>query len=287
MPADTELLPTDGAPPVGPMVPTRYRVTSRVVETEDTVTLGLAAVDEPIEDLKPGQFSMLYAFGAGEVPISVSACPIADADVRHTIRTVGATTRALGRLQPGAMLGVRGPFGAGWPVAQAEGGDVLVVGGGIGLAPLRPVVHQVIAGRSRFGQVAVLVGARTPADVLYREELDHWRSNDIDVGVTVDAADRRWTGSVGLVTKLLDHRPIRYDGVTSFLCGPEIMMRNVARTLIDRGADPAAVMVSLERNMHCAVRLCGHCQLGPRFLCSEGPVLSWADAWPLLAVRRW
>jgi NAD(P)H-flavin reductase len=185
------------------------------------------------------------------------------------------------------MVGVRGPFGVGWPVTVAEGGDVLVVGGGIGLAPLRPVVHQVIRERQRFGQVAILIGARTPADVLYQDEFDHWRLHDLDVGVTVDAAGRGWTGSVGLVTKLLERRPIRYGSVTSFLCGPEIMMRNVARTLIDRGGDPATIMVSLERNMHCAVRLCGHCQLGPRFLCSEGPVLSWADASPLLAVRRW
>jgi len=269
------------------MVPSRHRVTSRVVETDDVVTLGLAAVDEPIEDPQPGQFSMLYAFGAGEVPISVSACPTVGSDVRHTIRAVGATTRALCRLEPGAMVGVRGPFGAGWPVETAEAGDVLVVAGGIGLAPLRPVVHRVIADRPRFGAVAVLVGARTPADVLYRDELEGWRRDGIDVGLTVDAAGRGWTGSVGLVTTLLDHRSIRYERATSFLCGPEIMMRNVALALIARGADPAAVMVSLERNMQCAVRLCGHCQLGPRFLCSEGPVLSWADAAPLLDVRRW
>jgi len=269
------------------MVPLRPRVTSREIETDDVVTLDLAAVDESIDDPRPGQFSMLYAFGAGEVPISVSACPAAGADVRHTIRAVGATTRALCRLQRGAMVGVRGPFGVGWPIAMAEGGDVVVVGGGIGLAPLRPVVHRLIAERPRFGEVAVLVGARTPADVLYREELDRWRNHDIDVGVTVDAAGRGWTGSVGLVTKLLEHRPIHSERTTSFLCGPEIMMRNVARTLIDRGADPATIMVSLERNMHCAIRLCGHCQLGPRFLCSEGPVLSWTDAAPLLAVRRW
>lgn len=289
MRADSDLVSTvDRAPSAsGPMVPARYRVTSRVVETADTVTLGLGAADEPIDDPQPGQFSMLYAYGAGEVPISVSACPTAEAEVRHTIRAVGATTRALARLEPGAMVGVRGPFGVGWPVTVAEGGDVLVVGGGIGLAPLRPVVHQVIRERQRFGQVAILIGARTPADVLYQDEFDHWRLHDLDVGVTVDAAGRGWTGSVGLVTKLLERRPIRYGSVTSFLCGPEIMMRNVARSLIDRGGDPATIMVSLERNMHCAVRLCGHCQLGPRFLCSEGPVLSWADASPLLAVRRW
>jgi NAD(P)H-flavin reductase len=270
------------------MVPSRHRVTSRVLETADTVTLGLEAVDEPIPDHCPGQFSMLYAFGAGEVPISVSVCPGPGREVRHTIRAVGATTRALCGLRPGSMVGVRGPFGVGWPVAAAEGSDALVVGGGIGLAPLRPVVHQVLASRQRFGKVAVLVGARTPADVLYQEEMADWRERGgLQVEVTVDVAPRGWPGHVGLVTELLESSLVAFDDVTAFLCGPEVMMRVVARALIDLGADPSRILVSLERNMHCAVRLCGHCQLGPMFVCAEGPVLSWAAAAPLLAVRRW
>jgi len=270
------------------MVPSRHRVTGRVVETADTVTLGLEPVDDPIPDHRPGQFSMLYAFGAGEVPISVSACPGPGREVRHTIRAVGATTRALCGLRPGAMVGVRGPFGVGWPVDAAEGSDALVVGGGIGFAPLRPVVHHVVAERERFGKVAVLVGARTPADVLYAQELAAWRDGaGLQVEVTVDVAPRGWAGHVGLVTSLLESCTLDFEGLTAFLCGPEIMMRVVARALIDRGADPGRILVSLERNMHCAVRLCGHCQLGPMFVCAEGPVLSWASAAPLLAVRRW
>jgi NAD(P)H-flavin reductase len=186
------------------------------------------------------------------------------------------------------MVGVRGPFGVGWPVAAAEGSDALVVGGGIGFAPLRPVVHQVLAERERFGNVAVLVGARTPADVLYQEEIEDWRDRGgLRVDVTVDVAPRGWPGQVGLVTSLLESCPVGFENVTAFLCGPEIMMRVVARALIDRGADPSRIHVSLERNMHCAVRLCGHCQLGPVFVCAEGPVLSWASAAPLLAVQRW
>jgi anaerobic sulfite reductase subunit B len=270
------------------MVPARYRVTDRSVETSDTVTLELAPVDEPIHDPAPGQFTMLYAFGAGEVPISISGCPTADQGMRHTIRAVGATTRALCRLGPGSMVGVRGPFGVGWPVSMAEGSDVLVVGGGIGLAPLRPVVHELLAQRGRLGRVAVLVGARTPADVLYQAELESWRSEvGFHVDVTVDVAARGWPGHVGLVTSLLDRLPIRRDRTTAFLCGPEIMMRIVAQDLIDNGTDPDRIFVSLERNMHCAVRLCGHCQLGPMFVCADGPVISWASAAPLLAVRRW
>jgi NAD(P)H-flavin reductase len=270
------------------MVPARYRVTTREEETADTVTLALAPVDEPIENPQPGQFSMLYAFGVGEVPISVSGCPTGDADLRHTVRAVGATTRALCRLGPGAMVGVRGPFGVGWPVSLTEGSDVLLVGGGIGLAPLRPVVRDVLSRRERFGRVSVLVGARTPADVLYAAEIEAWRSwPGCHVAVTVDVAARGWTGHVGLVTTLLGRVPMRWDRTTTFLCGPEIMMRVVANHLVDGGADPARIFVSLERNMHCAVRLCGHCQLGPMFVCADGPVLSWAGAAPLLAVRRW
>jgi anaerobic sulfite reductase subunit B len=275
-------------PAVGPMVPARYRVTGRKVETADTVTLALAPVDEPIEDPRPGQFSMLYAFGVGEVPISISGRPTSEDGLQHTIRAVGATTRALCGLEAGSMVGVRGPFGVGWPVQMAAGSDVLVVAGGIGLAPLRPVVQEVLSRRERFGQVAVLVGARTPADVLYEAELEEWRSQaGFHVAVTVDVATRGWPGHVGLVTSLLGRLPITRERTTAFLCGPEIMMRVVARDLIDGGTDPDRIVVSLERNMHCAVRLCGHCQLGPMFVCADGPVVSWAGAAPLLAVRRW
>ena len=270
------------------MVPVRYTVVERVEETADTVTLTIDPVDEAIVAPVPGQFMMLYAFGAGEVPISVSRCPGAGGALAHTIRAVGTTTRALCRLAPGSMLGVRGPFGAGWPVARAAGGDVLIVGGGIGLAPLRPIVHEVVAARDGFGHVSILIGGRTPAELLYRAEVGSWRSHaDLHVGETVDAAPREWGGDVGLVTALLDQAPITPARTTAFLCGPEVMMRVVARRLVDDGLDPARVFVSLERNMHCAIRWCGHCQIGPLFVCADGPVVTWARAAPLVAVRRW
>jgi anaerobic sulfite reductase subunit B len=272
----------------GPMVPARYRVTDRRQETTDSVTLSLQPVDAPIAEPEPGQFTMLYAFGVGEIPISVSGCPSREGALLHTIRAVGATSRALCALQPGEMLGVRGPFGAGWDVSRAEGRDVLVIAGGIGLAPLRPVIRHVLAERSRFGTVAFLIGARTPDDLLYAEQIDDWRSSgDIDVEVTVDAAARGWTGHVGLITTLLDPMPVDAAGATAFLCGPEVMLRVTSRQLVDAGADPNQVFVSLERNMHCAVRQCGHCQLGPLFVCADGPVVSWTVAGPLMAVRRW
>lgn len=290
MPADVDSSTLVARPgrPVGPMVPTRYRVTERKQETVDAVTIALEPIDEPIDEPEPGQFTMLYAFGVGEVPISVSGCPRREGALLHTIRAVGATTRALCRLEPGGIVGVRGPFGAGWDPARAHQSDVLIVGGGIGIAPLRPVVRDVLADRSMFGHVAVLLGARTPADLLYATEIEEWRSRaDAHVAVTVDAAPRGWSGNVGLITALLDPLPVTLSQTTAFLCGPEVMIRVVAHDLVEAGADAERIFVSLERNMHCAIRQCGHCQLGPLFICADGPVVTWAVAAPLLAVRRW
>ena len=267
------------------MVPVRYRVSRRDQETADAVTLSLAPVDRPIVEPQPGQFTMLYAFGVGEVPISVSGCPGVEGELRHTIRGVGATTRALCRLRSGEMLGIRGPFGAGWP-SPPTGSDVVIVAGGIGLAPLRPVVRQLLANRAQLGHVALLVGARTPDDLLFRGELGEW-GTELHVALTVDAAPRGWRGDVGVVTTLVDRLPFNPAGATAYVCGPEVMMRVVAQRLVDAGTDARRLFVSLERNMQCAVRLCGHCQLGPLFVCADGPVVPWAAAEPLLAVRRW
>jgi NAD(P)H-flavin reductase len=270
------------------MVPVRYEVITRREETSDSVTLGLQPLDVPVGEPQPGQFMMLYAFGIGEVPISVSGCPSREGLLLHTIRAVGPTSRALCALEPGSVLGVRGPFGIGWDVGIASGGDVLVVGGGIGLAPLRPVIREVLTERDRFGEVAVLIGARTPSDLLYADEIDQWRNVDgVKVDVTVDAASRGWTGHVGLITTLLDPFPVRAGAATAYLCGPEIMLRVTSRALIAAGAEADRVYVSLERNMHCAIRQCGHCQLGPMFVCADGPVVPWSVAEPLMAVPRW
>lgn len=269
------------------MVPSRYRVVDRRPEMADTVTLALEPVDEPIPQVRPGQFNMMWAFGVGEVPISMSGGPRADGSLLHTIRRVGAVTAALCEAEPGDEIGVRGPFGSDWDVAGAEGGDVVVVGGGIGLAPLRPVIYELLAHRDRFERIALLVGARTPADLLFDEELSGWRSRfDLEVEVTVDAAPQDWHGDVGVVTTLVPRVPFDPGNTTAFLCGPEVMMRFAAKALLDRGVEPSRIRVSLERNMKCAVVQCGHCQLGPVFLCREGPVFDWATAAGLLAVEE-
>lgn len=266
------------------MTPLVYRVVSRTEEIADTITLAIEPVGDGISKPSPGQFNMLWAFGIGEAPIS-----IAGTDPRtlvHTIRSVGAVTAALTDLDVGESLGVRGPFGTGWDMTEAKGNDVLVVAGGLGTAPIRPIVQEVLANRHEYGKLAVLVGARSPEALLYAQQLQHWGNHpDMHLEVTVDTAPPSWRGDVGLVTRLVDRAPIDMDNATSFICGPEIMMRFVAKAAVARGAAASRVYVSLERNMHCAIGHCGHCQLGPAFLCKDGPVLAWDEVEPLLAVR--
>lgn len=271
----------------GRIVPARYRVATRRAETPDVVTLDLEPLDDPIPPPRPGQFVMLYAFGTGEAAISVSG--LGDGGtLQHTIRAVGATTRALCALGRGAVVGVRGPFGSDWGVGSPDldGLDVVVVAGGLGIAPLRPAVHALL-GRPRSGRLSVLVGARSPADLCFADELGRWRRRaDLHVAVTVDAAAPGWDGSVGLVTDLLAAAPFDPRRTVALVCGPEVMMRLAARGLEAAGVAPERIRCSLERNMHCAVVRCGHCQLGPLFVCADGPVLPWATVAPLLAVRE-
>jgi len=259
-----------------------FRVTRVRKETYDTSTVDLAHVDHGGGlAFEPGQFNMLYVLGIGEVPISISGDPARSERLVHTIRAVGAVTRALTAARKGGVVGVRGPFGAPWPVEAAAGRDVVIVAGGIGLAPVRPILHRVLAARARFGRVVLLYGARTPADLLFTADLERWRSRfDIEVEVTVDAADRTWRGNVGVVTTLLGRAPFDAARATAFVCGPEVMMRFVAIELKRRGMAADDVYVSMERNMKCAVGLCGHCQLGPYFVCKDGPVF------PLPRVQR-
>lgn len=263
----------------------RYLVAARHAETGDTVTLMLRPAAEPVPAPGPGQFTMLYAYGVGEVPVSVSGCGAAGGLVQ-TIRSVGAVTRALCAAVPGDMIGVRGPFGAGWQVGRAEGRDMLIVAGGIGLAPLRPVVLAALAERARYDRVVLLVGARSPADLIYVRELETWRVRGADVRVTVDRGVAGWNGHVGVVTALIEDAVADPAWTAAFVCGPEIMMRLTAQALADRGVPAADIQVSLERNMQCGTALCGHCQLGPLLLCRDGPVVSYAEAAPLVAVRE-
>jgi anaerobic sulfite reductase subunit B len=269
------------------MLPLPYRVVDRSVECRDTVTFTLAPVAEAVPYPLPGQFLMLWAAGLGEVPISIAGLP-GGGRVEHTVRAVGATTSALCAAGPGAVVGVRGPFGTAWPMAAARSRDVVIVAGGIGLAPVRPVVRSILADRAAFGRVSLIVGARTPHDLLYRDALDAWwRDEVIDVRTTVDTPCSHWTtGSVGVVTTELRRVAINGPSTVAMVCGPEVMMRFVAAALVDRGVPADRIAVSMERNMQCGIGRCGHCQLGPLLLCRDGPVLPWASVRPLLGVAE-
>jgi len=272
-------------PARGAMTPRPFRVASRRPDTADTWTLELEPCSDRAPEVAPGQFMMVYVFGVGEVPISVSSRSGPDGRIALTVRAVGAVTRAICAAEPDAVLGLRGPFGNSWPVDAAVGGDVIVVAGGIGVAPLRPVVLRALERRDDFRAVSVLYGARTPADLLYTEELEQWRER-VDVDVIVDVAGGGWNGKVGVVTKLVAGARIEPERTTAFLCGPEAMMHFTVESLLARGISPERTFLSLERHMDCGVGLCGHCQLGPTLVCRDGPVYSYAELSRWLEVRQ-
>jgi NAD(P)H-flavin reductase len=269
-----------------PMVPQIAHVRRRRHDAPDAWTLELDMANGERFLYAPGQFNMLTAFGVGEAAISVSGDP-AEGPLIHTIRAVGPVSKALTQLGAGDPVGVRGPFGVGWPMAQAEGKDVLVVAGGLGLAPLRPALYRLLGERARYGKVTLLFGARRPEDILFRHEVERWRGRfDIDVEVTVDHATDGWRGNVGVVTTLISRHDIDPSKTVAMVCGPEVMMRFVAMALMDKGLGEEAIYLSMERNMKCAIGHCGHCQLGPTFICRDGPVFTYARLKPLLAVKE-
>jgi NAD(P)H-flavin reductase len=271
-----------------PMIPRPHRIRRIQRETKDTFTFDLVPADNaaPIS-FAPGQFNMVYVTGVGEVPISISGDPDRPELLVHTIRAVGATTRALQKLKRGDQVGVRGPFGTRWPVDQAHGQDIVLVAGGIGLAPIRPVVYHVLRHRALYGRVVLLYGARTPHDILYARELRDWRGRfDAEVEVTVDRATIEWQGGVGVVTKLIQRSPFDPSSAVAMICGPEVMIRFASLALEKRGMTTASIHVSMERNMKCAVGLCGHCQLGPHFVCKDGPVFRYERIEPLFGLRE-
>jgi NAD(P)H-flavin reductase len=282
---DTTTWPT---PAPSAMAPVPYRVRSRVTENRDSSTLQLDPVGELLTAPLPGEFMMMYAFGIGEVAISVSGVPTgSDSTITHTIRSVGAVSRALHNAQPGTVIGMRGPFGTNWELAEAVGRDLIIVAGGVGLAPLRPVVLGALTNRDAYGRVTLIAGARSRDDFLFAEELQDWaRAGSIGVHLTVDVPVQGWPGEVGFVTEPLRRLPLRPANTTAFLCGPEPMMRNGALELMRKGLAAQDIRVSLERNMQCGIGWCGHCQLGPLLLCRDGPVVSYDAAEPLLTVKE-
>jgi NAD(P)H-flavin reductase len=268
-----------------PMAPAIARVRRRRREGPQVWTLDLEAEAARFA-FAPGQFNMLTAFGVGEVPISLSGDP-AEASLVHTIRAVGPVSTALARLGAGAPVGLRGPFGAGWPMAAAAGHDVVIVAGGLGLAPLRPALYRLLAERSRYGQIVLLYGTRGPDEILFRREIEGWRRRlDVDIEVTVDHAVGDWRGHVGVVTTLISRAAFDPLHAVALVCGPEVMMRFAIAALRDTGVRDDAIYLSMERNMKCAVGFCGHCQFGPVFVCRDGPVFRYDRLHGLLALKE-
>jgi NAD(P)H-flavin reductase len=268
------------------MLPESYSIRRVRRETDDTFTLDLEPMNSAPEfSFEAGQFNMLYVYGVGEIPISISGDPTDRPNrLSHTTRAVGTVTKAMSRMKRGDTLGVRGPFGNRWPIEETAGSDIVIVAGGIGLAPLRPALYCILSQRQRYGQVVLLYGARTPADILYRRELEQWRSRfDLEVYVTVDRAMGGWRGHVGVVTRLIPRAPFDPLNAVALVCGPEVMMRYAAPELERRGVSADNIYLSLERNMKCAIGFCGHCQFGSVFVCKDGPVFQYSRLKRLLS----
>ncbi|MFC1563578.1 FAD/NAD(P)-binding protein [candidate division KSB1 bacterium] len=271
-----------------PMLPDEYRIQKFKRETHDTFTLELEPAngrDIPLS--RPGQFNMLYVFGVGEIPISISGDPNKRNPLVHTTRAVGTVTKVMKDLREGDVIGIRGPYGTHWPVESALGRDVLIIAGGIGLAPLRPVMYEILSRRDKYGKVVLLYGARTPEDILFKQQLERWRANfHLEVYVTVDRATGSWHGNVGVVTTLIKRAPFDPHMTTAMICGPEIMMRFSIMELLKRGVVEKDIYISMERNMKCGIGLCGHCQLGPEFVCKDGPVFRYTQMKDLISRRE-
>jgi NAD(P)H-flavin reductase len=265
-----------------------YEIQSFKKETHDTFTLELSSSDGPDGfHFEPGQFNMLYMFGIGEVPISISGDPGDKNKIVHTIRAYGSVTSRMMALGAGDQVGVRGPFGNHWPVEQLGGRDILLIAGGIGVAPLRPVLYYLLANRDQYGKVVLLYGERTPGDLLFKKQLEQWRGRfDLDIYVTVDSAREGWRGNVGVVTSLIPKIRIDFPNTYAMLCGPEIMMYYSIRELLERGLSEDQIYISMERNMKCGIGFCGHCQLGPVFVCKDGPVFLYSRVKNLFRKRE-
>lgn len=271
-----------------PMVPDVVRVAGVQHESADVWTLALESPEgQEAWAYRPGQFNMLYVFGVGEVPISISGSAARGSTLLHTVRAVGRVTSALTQMKRGERLGVRGPFGSAWPVDAAAGSDVLIAAGGLGIAPVRPVLLAVLARRERYGKVILLYGARRPEEILFRREIESWRGRlDIDIEVTVDHATGDWRGNVGVVTTLVQRAAFDPQNTVAMLCGPEVMMRFTVAALRKAELADERIYLSMERNMQCALGHCGHCQFGADFVCKDGPVLRYDRVRDRLAVRE-
>ena len=280
----TEFAPQTGELLHGSMVPSLATVRRIVWETDDTFTLLIdtSQMNDSPYSFRPGQFNMIYAFGTGESAISISSDPVKPGMLAHTIHRVGSVTSSLSRLKRGSLVGLRGPFGSAWPLEEAVGKDICIAAGGIGLAPLRPIIYSLVRKRELYGRIVILYGARSPLDLLYRVELEQWNKlPNTEVIVTVDRGDSTWKGHIGVVTNLFSYIKLDSESTIAMVCGPEVMMKYTVEELQRRGLSQERIFVSMERNMKCGIGLCGHCQFGPKFICKDGPVFRLNEVYQL------
>ena len=272
-----------------PYLPWEAEVVERVQESDSIFTLRLRLTDPEARNqyrFVPGQFNMVYLYGVGEVAISIVSDPESDALLDHTIRAVGRVTHGLARLQAGERIGIRGPFGRGWPMPLAEGRDVFIVTGGLGCAPVVAVINYVLARRARFGRICIVQGVKHAEDMIWRERYAEWSAHpDVQVLLAAEHGGVLWPWHVGLVTELFDQAVVEPSRTIVMMCGPEGMMRAAAKGLMQRGIAPAEIYLSMERNMQCGVGHCGHCQFGGSFICRNGPVYRYSEVQALLGVK--
>ena len=267
-------------------LPREAQIVARTEESPNTFSLHLQLTDAAPYSFAPGQFNMLYLYGSGEVPISIVSGSAEDGVLVHTIRALGRITKGLSALRVGDRIGLRGPYGRGWPMRAAEEHDLIIVTGGLGCAPAVSIIHHVLMHRERYGHLSILQGVKHTDDLIWREQYDAWAGlPDVEVLLAADVAEPGWRGHVGLVTALFDQLSLRAGQTVAMLCGLELMMRAAAQDLHERGLAADAIHLSMERNMQCAVGHCGHCQFGGHFVCRDGPVFAWPQVRELLGVR--
>lgn len=270
-------------------LPFEAEIIERIQESPSLFTLRLRFTDPSVHEayqFEPGQFNMLYLYGVGEVPISIISDPRDEHIYDHTIRAVGRVTNGLSILKQGDRIGIRGPYGRGWPLEQAEQKDIVIVTGGLGCAPTVSVINYIMKRRERFGMVNIVQGVKHSSDFIWRERYDQWRSApNTNVLVAADAGDAIWPWHIGPVTGLFDRLEFDSENVIVMMCGPEGMMRVVIHYMLEQGLSECDIWLSMERNMQCAVGHCGHCQYGDKFICKDGPVFCYEQVKDLFGVK--
>jgi len=273
----------------GSSTPMAARVCEKIQESATIVTLRLRIEDAGLHqayNFMPGQFNMVYLYGVGEVPISIVSDPLDETILDHTIRSVGRVTRGIHQLAVDDTVGLRGPFGRGWPLSEAEGRDVLIVTGGLGCAPVVSVINYILRRRELFGRLIIMQGVKHADDLIWRQRYEQWmREKDVEVHIAADVADKGWPWHVGRVTQLCDLLTLDTNNTITMMCGPEPMILASVDCVVNHGLPQSAIWMSMERNMHCGIGQCGHCQLGDRFLCRQGPVFNYTDIQHLLSVK--